>query len=206
MNPFNQLPKAAASKSLRTGVATLMLVCWVLPSSTLAASPITGAKPLAPQPSASAIKPGLAVTYYYAMFEHVRDIPHLVSGTPGEPIPVLDHDTDTGRVLTGKRAMGVGAEIRGLIRFPEPGTYVFRVNSNDGVKVQIAGLLVHEDPWIHPDTLSDPIPFTIDTAGWYPLSIDYYQKKGTSALGLYWTPPGEDKEVAVPAEFYGHLE
>ncbi|OMH25786.1 PA14 domain-containing protein [Motiliproteus sp. MSK22-1] len=167
---------------------------------------ITGAQPIASQPSKSDIEPGLSVTYYYAMFEDVAYISKLVKGKPGQPIAMLDHDTDTGKVLTSKRSMGVGAEIRGMIQFPEAGTYILRINSNDGVKLSIAGILVYEDPYIHSDIMSDPINFVVEKAGWYDLEIDYYQKKGTSALGLYWTPPQGDTEVAVPAKFYGHLK
>lgn len=166
----------------------------------------TGAEPLDPQPAAGEIRPGLAVTYYYAMFQDVNDITLLVKGKPGPPIEMLDHDTDTGRVLTANRSMGVGAEIRGMIRFDAAGTYRLRVNSNDGVRLTIAGIQLWEDPYIHPDTLSPPLDLVVDQPGWYDLAIDYYQKKGTSALGLYWTPPGAGEEKAVPKEAYGHLE
>jgi hypothetical protein len=187
--------------ALQTWALALMLCIGVNP---VFAQTMTGAEPLSPQPSIGKVEPGLAVTYYYAMFEDVAYISKLVKGKPGPPIALLDHDTNSGKVLTAKRSMGVGAEIRGMIHLPDPGTYLFRVNSNDGVKVTIAGILLHEDPYIHSDTISEAIEFAVQQAGWYDLAIDYYQKKGTSALGLYWTPPG-GSETTVPAEAYGHL-
>lgn len=182
-------------------IAALVLTVGMLP---LGAQPFTGALPLSPQPADGALSPGLAVTYYYANFRDVADITSLVAGTPGEPIALLDHDRSDATVLTSNRSMGVGAEIRGFIRFPQPGTWTFRVNSNDGVKVTIGGVMIHEDPEVHPDSMSAPLPLVIDTAGWYPLEIDYFQRKGTSALQVFWTPPG-GSETIVPAEAYAHM-
>ena len=137
------------------------------------------------------------------MFRDVADITALVPGKEGTPIAVLDHVTKTGKVLTANRPMGVGAEIRGLVRFEQPGTWTFRVNSNDGVRVSVGGVLLHEDPGVHPDTLSAPIELAVAEAGWYPLEIDYFRRKGTSALQLLWTPPGGE-EAIVPAGALAH--
>jgi hypothetical protein len=46
----------------------------------------------------------------------------------------------------------------------------------------------------------------IDVPGWYELWINYYQKKGTSALQLKWTPPGAGEEVLVPPDVLAHVE
>ena len=39
--------------------------------------------------------------------------------------------------------------------------------------------------------------------GWYSIEIDYYQRKGTAALRLKWTPPGGEESV-VPVEVFAH--
>ena len=42
----------------------------------------------------------------------------------------------------------------------------------------------------------------IDTPGWYPIQVLYYEKKRTATLVLRWVPAGSDakaKPVAVPA-------
>ncbi len=202
----------AASHPERNRLRLFTLAGWLLATlwltgqlaNTAVAETISGAKPLSPQPAADDIQPGLAVTYYYSMFEDVADISRLVRGKPGKPIMELDHDSDSGKVLTATRSMGVGAEIRGMIHFKDPGTYQFRVNSNDGVKLMIDGIVLHEDPYIHSDTMSPAIELLIEETGWYELAIDYYQKKGTSALGLYWTPPN-GSETPVPRLAYGHV-
>jgi len=167
--------------------------------------PIAGAKPVSPQPVADKIEPGLAVIYFSNMFNKLNEIGKLGKGKPGEPIKLLDHKTNDGDVLTSGKSTGVGAKITGLIKFDQPGAYVFHVNSNDGVRVTIAGLMVHENDGVHADELSDPIPFVVEQAGWYELAVDYFQKKGTSALQLFWTPPG-GAQAPVPATQFAHFK
>jgi hypothetical protein len=145
------------------------------------------------------------VVYYFNMFNKLNEIGKLGKGKQGEPIKLLDHKTNDGNVLTADRSMGVGAKITGLIKFDQPGTYVFHVNSNDGVRVTIAGIKTYENDGVHADEMSDPIPFVVDQPGWYELAVDYFQKKGTSALQLFWTPPG-GAQAPVPATQFAHFK
>ena len=193
---------AAGFTVLAAAVATAFLVSRPLHAE---GEKITGAKPVDPQPQAAQTEPGLAVIYYFDMFNKLRDVGKLSKGKPGPTIKLLDHKTNDGNVLTADRSMGVGAKITGLIKFDAAGTYVFRTNSNDGVSVTIASLKVIEDDGVHADEMSDPVQFVVDQPGWYALAVDYFQKKGTSALQLFWTPPG-GSEAIVPATQYAHLK
>ena len=160
--------------------------------------------------------PGLGVNYLYQKFYTLEEIYEPdVDPTPGEPIPYLYQVTETDpatgedkilNVLTSDQDMMVGALIRGVIHFAETGTYVIRINSNDGVRVWVGGAMIWEDPEIHFDRLSPPLEIMIEQPGWYEFNIDYYQKKGTSALQALWTPPGGGEEVPVPPEALGHLK
>ncbi len=166
---------------------------------------VSGAVPLSPQPSSDEVAPGLAVQYGYEKFYTLSGIrepeePFVV----GDPIMVLDHETETGNVLTAEYPIMVGAIISGMIRFPEPGSYVFRVNSNDGVWISIGEKEIWHDPLVHYHRMSPDIHFEVPEAGWYELLVDYFQKKGSSALQLFWTPPGGSESI-VPAEAFGHL-
>ena len=172
----------------------------------LALDPVVGAALWSPQPAVSELRPGLAVTYDYARRVHVDDVEVLSNPVIGKPLDNIAHRTIDGKVLTAKRAMMVAAHIRGLIRFEAPGTYTFRIESNDGVKARIGGQQIWVDPEIHPNRWSPPIPLVIDTPGWYELWINYYQKKGTSALQLVWTIPGSESETHVPPEVLAHLD
>ena len=172
----------------------------------LALDLIVGATLWSPQPAVSELRPGLAVTYDYARRVHVDDIEVLSNPVIGKPLDNIAHRTVDGKVLTAKRAMMVAAHIRGLIRFEAPGTYTFRIESNDGVKARIGDQQIWVDPEIHPNRWSPPIPLVIDAPGWYELWINYYQKKGTSALQLVWTIPGSESETHVPPEVLAHLQ
>ena len=172
----------------------------------LALDPVVGATLWSPQPAISELRPGLAVTYDYARRVHVDDIEVLSNPVIGKPLDNIAHRTVDGKVLTAKRAMMVAAHIRGLIRFEAPGTYTFRIESNDGVKARIGDQQIWVDPEIHSNRWSPPIPLVIDAPGWYELWINYYQKKGTSALQLVWTIPGSESETHVPPEVLTHLQ
>jgi hypothetical protein len=184
---------------------SLALAGWLWVPVSLAVEPITGAVPVAEQPAPEQLAPGLSVTYSYGMQAHVDDIEQLEDPVQGEPIAQLTHRTVDGNVLTSDRPMGVAAHIRGLIQLDRPGTYVFRIESNDGVKASIGGKRIWFDPEIHSNRWSEPIPLVIEQPGWYELAINYYQKKGTSALQLVWTPPGAASEEPVPASALAHL-
>ena len=165
------------------------------------AEPFTNIAPLSPQPSAEALKPGLAVEYLNQKFYTLEEIYSAeVKPVRGEPIPMLDQlskiDPITDEpvmgipVLTSDRSMLVGAFIRGVIHFKEAGNWTLYLVSNDGVRFWIGDVQLWEDPEIHFDRESDPLELVIPEAGWYDFKLDYYQKKGTAALQLLWTPPG----------------
>lgn len=194
---------------VRRSLVCMLAICAVaFGAAALAADPpktVAGLKPAAPQPAADKIAPGLAVVYYHNYFKKLDDITKLGKGKPGAPILVLDHKTQDGNVLTDNQPMGVGAKITGLIKFDVPGKYVLQMLSNDGARVTIAGQKILEDDGIHGDEMSDPAEVAIDQPGWYELAVDYFQRKGTSALKLFWTPPGGTQAI-VPASQYAHLK
>ncbi len=169
------------------------------------ANPFTDGQPLSPQPDDSARKPGLAVSYYYHYFDHVDELDSRSKGDVGEPLKNLDHVAfEDGKVLTTNKPMGVGAHIRGMIHLDQAGDYTFRLQSNDGVKLFIGGVLMHTDPEIHAARWSPELVYTVTTPGWYDFTLNYYQRKGTSALRLEWTPPGGETAI-VPADAFSHL-
>ena len=203
-------------QSIRPGWRALALGLGLAVAALLAAMPtahaggtISGLAPAKPQPKPAALKPGLAVTYYYGMVRHIDELATIAKyskGSVGPPIPQLNYKVGQGNVLTSKFNNGVGAFIEGLINFAQAGTYVLKMQSNDGVKLEIGGKLIHMDPGVHVDTFSDPIPVKIDEAGWYPLSLIYFERKNTSTLELYWSKAGGAEAADfVPANAFAHL-
>lgn len=166
------------------------------------------AEPASPQPEAAALKPGLAVTYYYSRFEHIDELESAIrrgeDATPGGALPTIDYKSGAGRALTSSAADLVGAHITGYVHFDKPGTWTLMVTSNDGVRLTVGGAMLHEDPEIHGDTDSPPLKLDLPEAGWYPIEILYYEKKGTSTLKLYWQPPGGTAMAIIPADALRH--
>src|SRR5262249_8795974 len=163
-----------------------------------------GLKPASPQPAASDVAPGLSVSYFAQMFQDVSEVSGRSGGEAGEPLKQLNDTPAQGApVLNSGKAMGVGAQIRGLIHFEKAGTSTVRDTTNGGSRVTHAGQLLPDDPGGHSDDTTLPIDVTIDEPGWYELAVDYFQKKGTATLQLLWTPPG-GSEAPVPAEAFAH--
>ena len=175
-----------------------------------AAETVSGLTPVAADLDPAEIKPGLSVKYYFSMFRRIFEIKEWAKykdGKPGEPLRMLNYHTGTGEVLNSGSKDGVGADIRGMIRFAKAGDYVLAMQSNDGVRLEIGGALIVNDPTVHADRYSDLITVQIAEPGWYPLSLWYFERKNTSTLELYWLEPGEEGRLRfVPAEALAHVE
>ncbi len=193
------------SKTLHLAVLTSFVVALVIFATNSWAQTVSGLVPAQPQPAADSLKPGLAVEYLDIMVRHVDEIEIAGKGKPGDPLPLLDWQTGDGEVLTSGRLDGVGARITGFVRFPSPGTYLMATHSNDGIRLKIGGVLIHEDPGVHSDTFSPNIEVVVPEAGWYPLYLLYFERRVTSTLELYWQPPGTDQFVHVPEDSFAHL-
>ena len=86
----------------------------------------------------------------------------------------------------------------------EPGTYLMTMQSNDGIRVFLGGQMVFEDPDVHRDRFTENTTVEIAEAGYYPLYIVYFERKGTSTLEMYWQPPGAESFDFVPADAFFH--
>ncbi len=95
----------------------------------------------------------------------------------------------------------VATIITGFVRFPESGQFKLLALVNDGMRLyfsQGAKKPILEDPRKMSDRLVGTATITVEADVWYPLKLEYYQKKGTSALVLAWMRPGAgegEKEV-----------
>jgi hypothetical protein len=163
-------------------------------------------QPANPQPAAEATAPGLAVNYVFLKARHVDDIEAAGPGEPGTPLPQLNYQSGSGTVLTSDRADGVGALIRGFINFPVAGRWLMTAQSNDGVRVRLAGAVVVEDPEVHSDQYAPNAELNITQPGWYEIGITYFERKGTATLQLFWQPPDKNEFEIVPAAAFSHLK
>lgn len=151
---------------------------------------------------------GLAAYYYYGFYRHIAHMPSnesMVSkGTAGKPVPYVNHQFK-GNIFDSTAPKGVGVLLSGYLKMAAPGKYRFQAVSNDGVKVTVNGQEVVFDPSVHSDRLSNIGSLVVEKPGWYPLTVKYYQRKGTARLELYWQTPGVDDFEIIPAAAYGHV-
>lgn len=154
---------------------------------------------------AARLQPGLLTVYFHNFFaRNVRMLPKR-GGKEGKPIFELNNQFGRGKVFDSGTNRGIGIRMNGALHFPTTGKYILQTLSNDGVIIYLSDKLVLSDPTQHSDQLSIESELNVTIAGWYPIRIDYFQRKGTAALKLYWKTPGSDEKVIVPAEAYAHL-
>jgi hypothetical protein len=169
----------------------------------LATGPAFAQQLAKPQPTPEQLVPGLAVGYSYGYVQSLREI-RSPGSRDGEPLKQLNHAGD-GNVLTSTYVEGVQADIKGFIKLDAPGAWVFKVMSNDGVRVTLGGKKILEDDFVHSDRMSKPATVEVKEPGWYELHVLYFQRKGTYALELHWQKP-DGKEEVVPPEAYARLK
>jgi hypothetical protein len=161
------------------------------------------------QPDPASLAAGLAVTYHFHLFNTVAEIPQWArtnESVVGAPLPALDYSVGSGNVLTSGRPDGVGATIKGLIRFPAAGRYVLAMQSNDGVSLSIGGERILADPGVHTDRFSELVRVDIAEPGWYPLDLLYFEKRNTSTLQFYWAREAAGESLRlVPPEALAHI-
>ncbi|GEM_PF-1050714 len=140
---------------------------------------------------------GLSVVYVDGFFRNIDQMPSGAAadrqGRRGAPVLLLDHRAGRkGEVFASGRSRGVGLILQGYLDLSVPGVYRFRALANDGIRMSIAGRRIFEDPAVHGDRLTPVGEFRVSAPGRFPVTILYFQRKGTSALRLYWQPPGSD--------------
>ena len=171
---------------------------------------IAGLSPAHPQPSTGSLTPGLAVEFFFSyFFRHLDPLTKnkiaVKKGRPGKPIPYLNHQFLKSNVFDSGTNRGVAMRISGLLRFTEYGHYTFRALSNDGLRVYISDRLIIDDPAQHSDQYAIQAVVDITESGWYPLKVEYFQRKGTAAIKLFWRRPGKDNFEPLPAEAFAHI-
>jgi len=159
----------------------------------------------------ASVQPGLAVLYFEGLYRHINQMPFgeraLKEGKPGKPIPYLNHRFGDGTVFDSGQSSGVGVQMNGLIRFPSAGRYLLKAKSNDGIRIFINQKMVIDDPNWHSggDRFSEEASVEVGDPGWYSFFLQYFQRKGTSMLELYWQAPGPAGYRIVPADAFGHI-
>jgi hypothetical protein len=162
-----------------------------------------------PQPAAISGTPraGLLPVYVLGTFDHVDNMPRgtdLAKGRRGAPITVFDAESGSGAMWDSQSPSNYGVQMDGLIRLERPGRYGFAARSNDGIRVAIDGHRVVDDPYVHATQVSPTTWLEVPQAGWYPITVQYFQKGGTAAFQLLWQPPEATALGVMPAAVFAH--
>jgi hypothetical protein len=155
------------------------------------------------------LNPGLSAIYIYKFFRHIDEMPVLdpnkTTEKTGSPILFLNHRFGEKDVIFDSGvSQGIGIQMNGFLKLSETGKYGMTALSNDGIRVQICGKTILSDPKVHSDRLSPQAVLGIDKPGWYPVMIQYFQRKGTAAIEMHWKLPGKADFSIIPAEAYVH--
>lgn len=164
------------------------------------------------QPAAVAdgdLQPGLAALYFYEDFRDIDKMPTkpeaLAKGVKGEkPILKVEGKSREGELFNSGSNSLYGIHMTGFIKFDKPGDWVMGAISNDGVRVKVADQVVADDPTVHADRPTQPVVVKVPAAGWYPLQIQYFQRKYTAQLQLLWQAPDGAAMAVVPGEALSH--
>ena len=174
--------------------------------STAALAQAVQLSPADPQPNASALAPGLAVSYAFPgdvrkLSEARRALDR--SSKPGTPLSGLNYEdtSDGDPVLTSGKATKVAAAISGYIRFDRAGSYTLDFLNNDGLEIRIGGQEVGFYDDIHACGYAGEIDVTVPEAGYYALEATYFQRKGTACLMMEWGPDSDGLEITPDSAF-----
>ena len=157
------------------------------------------------------LSPGLNVYYLDRFYRSIDQMPTVsavrLQGRKGKPLLLINHQFGKNEpVFDSGKVQGIGMVITGYIYLDQPGSYQFQAMANDGIEVNIAGRLVLSDPNVHGDRRSPIGRIDISATGWYPVTLRYFQRKGTATLKLYIQPPGEETFTIIPQERYAHTK
>ncbi len=135
----------------------------------------------------------------YAADRSLSALPVLVPGqTPNVSFvaPVLDLDGQAGR------GFGLDDEfvtvVDGFIEVTTAGEHGFRLTSDDGSELWIAGTRVIDHGGLHGPEAKDG---TLElAAGVHPFQVRHFENGGGERLALAWLPPGADDFELIPTE------
>ena len=152
--------------------------------------------------------PGLSVVYFYKKIRHIDEMSNdqwtAKNGLPGEPIPIIAHQFGNGEVFGSGERQGVCVQMQGYLNFKEPGIYLIKANSNDGIRVFLDNKMILNDPDQHSARFTSKAEIEIKQPGHYSILVRYFQRKGTATLEMYWKTPATESFDIIPAMAYSH--
>ena len=82
----------------------------------------------------------------------------------------------------------------GKVKTETAGLYGFSVQSDDGVRLWVNGQLLINN-WSDHALTENAGTLSLPAGTWVNLRVEYYERAGSAAVRLMWTPPGQSKRV-----------
>lgn len=111
---------------------------------------------------------------------------------------------------TGAPASGIGTDDfsvawDGYVTPSQSGSYTFRTNSDDGVRLYIDGALVIDNWTDHGPTNDDSAAIALTAGQRYTVRMEYYERGGGAVARLLWSGPGTGGFQAIPRSSLSHF-
>jgi YVTN family beta-propeller protein len=101
----------------------------------------------------------------------------------------------------GVTANNFSARWTGTLTAPSTGTYRFQTNSDDGVRLWVAGSKLIDNWTDHKPTLDTSIGMNLVAGQKVTVQLEYYDRSGGAVIQLRWLKPGEAAYATVPKEW-----
>ena len=148
------------------------------------------------------LAPG-AIFEVYQISESLSAIPTIQSGelpNAARMIASVDLSSDRGDFAPcGERLVSC---VRGVMRVPRGGRYEFRMNSDDGSRLEISGEVIVNFDGLQVGVSAGGI--AVLRRGDHPFSIEHFDAGGPHKLILEWRPPGARSFAVAPAALFFH--
>ena len=189
LSPVQPRPRAAGVRSRRRARWTAAALATAVAASRAAVTPSACAVPAGDEPGVTmrAFQLGLSIS----------ELCTLKSGlTPTVDRLMQTIDWRSPAVFGGLQDNFV-VEALATLSVETTGTYMFRLTSDDGSRLQIDDQVVVDHDGLHGDTAKEG-SFTLTAGTEHDLRLDYFEAGGGELLSLEWMPPGATTFTVVP--------
>jgi hypothetical protein len=122
-----------------------------------------------------------------------------LAGTPVlQRNEAVNFNWSTGSPGTGVNADNFSVRWNGQVTAPSTGSYRFRTNSDDGVRLYVNGVLVINNWTDHAPTDNTSGSISLVAGTKYNVLMEYYERGGGATAKLLWLRPGQFSYVAIP--------
>ncbi len=145
--------------------------------------------------NASVIVPGTGAGLLGQYFANVS-----LSGTAVlQPTEAVNFDWGLASPGAGVPVDNFSVRWSGQVEAPSTGTYQFRTNSDDGVRVYVNNVLVINNWTNHGATLNTSANITLTAGQKYAIVVEYYDSGYDAVIQLFWKTPIDTTFSVIPA-------